>query len=258
MSLSVAFLWGLLAALGLMILVWGAAMRRRDASLVDRFWGIGFIVVGVLWWGMAGFPAAGLWMLVPVALWGLRLSAYITWRNWGHGEDTRYTAMRGELSDAAFARRSLVTIFGLQGALVAVIGLPVLAGVSAQSMQPLLLAAGLAVWAFGFVFETVADLQMARFRADPQRRGEVMDRGLWRYSRHPNYFGEIVVWVGYGLLALAAGGWWGIPSAVLMIVLILRVSGVTLLESHLHETRPGYADYVARTPALVPGRPRRR
>ena len=122
--------------------------------------------------------------------------------------------------------------------------------------------AGAALFAAGFLFETVGDVQLARFKADPassgRNGGRVMDRGLWRFTRHPNYFGECVLWWGLGLIAMATGwgAWWTLASPVLMTVLLLRVSGVTLLESHLQETRPGYAEYVRRTNAFVPGRPK--
>ncbi|WP_026340728.1 DUF1295 domain-containing protein [Thioalkalivibrio sp. ALJT] len=256
MAGGTVFMVGLAAVLVLMTAVWLASVQRRDASLVDRYWGLAFVLFTGVVWGLSGWPLHGLWIVLPVLFWGLRLSIFIAWRNWGHGEDGRYTAMRAGRSERAFAARSLVTIFWLQGALVAVIGLPMLAVVQADGLWwPLALAAVL-VWAVGLGFETLADTQMARFRAEPANRGQVMDRGLWRYSRHPNYFGEIVVWTGFGLLALAAGGWWALPSAVLMILLILRVSGVTLLERRLHDSRPGYADYVRRTNTLIPGPPR--
>ena len=250
------FLAGLAAVLVLMTGVWAASVVRRDASLVDRYWGLGFVLVTLVWWGLSGWPPQALWIVIPVLLWGLRLSAFISWRNWGHGEDGRYTDMRAGRTDGAFAARSLVTIFWLQGGLVAVIGLPMLAVIQAEGLWWPLAAAGIVAWAAGLFLEAVADAQMARFRADPASRGQVMDRGLWRYSRHPNYFGEIVVWIGFALLALAAGGWWAVPSAVLMILLILRVSGVTLLERRLQVSRPGYADYVRRTNTLIPGPPR--
>jgi steroid 5-alpha reductase family enzyme len=253
----VLFLVGLLAALALMGLVWIFSVPLRDASLVDRFWGLGFVVVAFVWWVLSDAPATGWVMLVPVVLWGLRLSAHISWRNWGHGEDGRYTEMRGERSERAFAVRSLFTIFWLQGALVAVIGLPMLASVQGGAPVWALVWLGWAVWLFGFLYETVADWQLARFKADPGNRGRVMDRGLWHYSRHPNYFGEVVVWLGYGLIALAFGGWWALPSVALMIFLILRVSGVSLLDRRLSESRPGYRDYAERTNALIPGLPRR-
>ncbi|WP_043740310.1 DUF1295 domain-containing protein [Thioalkalivibrio nitratireducens] len=251
------FLWGLLASLALMSLVWVFSVPRRDASLVDRFWGLGFVWVALLWWWFAGRPASAWVMLVPVILWGLRLSAYITWRNWGHGEDARYTEMRAERSDAAFARRSLVTIFWLQASLLAVIALPMLASVRGGMPLWPLVWLGWAVWLSGFVYESVADWQLARFKADAGNRARLMDRGLWRFSRHPNYFGEIVVWLGFGLIGLAFGGWWALPGVALMIFLILRVSGVALLDRRLGETRAGYREYARRSNALIPGPVRR-
>ncbi len=250
------FIMGLFSAIALMSLVWIFSVPLRDASLVDRVWGLGFVVVAFVWWVLAGTPETAWVMLVPVTLWGLRLSAHITWRNWGHGEDARYTDMREDRSEFAFAVRSLFTIFWLQGALVAVIGLPMLAGVQGGSPIWALVWLGWAVWLFGFLYETVADWQLARFKADPGNQGRVMDRGLWHFSRHPNYFGEIVVWIGYGVIALAFGAWWAVPSVALMIFLILRVSGVTLLDRRLSGSRPGYREYASRTNALIPGPPK--
>lgn len=250
------YILGLLAALALMSLVWIWSVPFRDASLVDRFWGLGFVVVALVWWLLSGTPATGWVMLVPVILWGLRLSGHITWRNWGHGEDARYTEMREDRSEYAFAVRSLFTIFWLQGVLVAVIGLPMFAGVRGGEPVWALVWLGWAVWLFGFLYESVADWQLARFKADPENRGRVMDRGLWRFSRHPNYFGEIVLWLGFGLIGLAFGGWWALPSVALMIFLILRVSGVALLDRRMTEGRPGYREYAERTNALIPGPPK--
>lgn len=250
------FLLGLLSAIALMSFVWIWSVPLRDASLVDRFWGLGFVVVALVWWLLSGTPASAWVMLLPVLVWGLRLSAFITWRNWGHGEDARYTEMRGERSEYAFAIRSLFMIFWLQAALLAVIGLPMLASVQGGDPVWILVGLGWAVWLFGFLYETIADWQLARFKADPGNHGHVLDRGLWRYSRHPNYFGEIVLWVGFGLIALAFGGWWALPSVALMIFLILRVSGVSLLDRRMLESRPGYREYVERTNALIPGLPR--
>jgi steroid 5-alpha reductase family enzyme len=251
------FLMGLMASIALMSFVWIFSVPLRDASLVDRFWGLGFVVVALVWWSLSGYPGTAWVVLIPVILWGLRLSAHIAWRNWGHGEDARYTAMREDRTDQAFAIRSLFTIFWLQGALVALIALPMLASVQGGVPVWPLVGLGWAVWLFGFLYETVADWQLARFKADPVNRGLVMDRGLWRFSRHPNYFGEIVLWLGYGLIGIAFGGWWALPSVALMIFLILRVSGVTLLDRRMSETRPGYREYAERTNALIPGPPRR-
>lgn len=259
MSNGAAALLGVVAALGLMLIVWLASLRLRDASLVDRFWGTGFVLLAWVYWFTAGAPAAGLFMVLPVTLWGLRLSAYLSWRNWGHGEDYRYREMRDK-HGSRFPWVSLWTVFMLQGALMWLIAMPLVYGARVPEGDALiapLAAVGLVVWAFGFVWESVADVQLARFKADPDNRGRVMDRGVWRYSRHPNYFGEIVLWWGFFLIGAAAGGWWTLVSAALMTFLLMRVSGVTLLEKKLNETRPEYGDYMARTNTLLPGSPRR-
>ncbi|MDN3517475.1 DUF1295 domain-containing protein [Aquisalimonas lutea] len=251
-------LLGLTSSLLLMVLVWIASLVRRDASLVDRFWGAGFVLLAWVYWFAAGAPAAGLLMVLPVTLWGLRLSAYLTWRNWGHGEDYRYREMRAH-HGRRFPWVSLWTVFVLQGMIMWVVAMPLVYGTRVPSADVLvwpLAAAGLALWLAGLTWEAVADAQLARFKADPANRGRVMDRGLWRYSRHPNYFGEAVLWWGFALIAAAAGGWWTMLSAALMTFLLARVSGVTLLERKLTDTRPAYRDYVARTNALVPGPPR--
>jgi steroid 5-alpha reductase family enzyme len=249
------FFWGWLLMLAAMAVVWVFSVGLRDASLVDRFWGLGFVLVGLFWWWLADQPVSAGWMLIPVALWGLRLSGYITWRNWGHGEDRRYTAMREGRSVTGFALRSLVMIFWLQASLLVVIALPIFAAV--RGGEPLLpvVWAGLFVWIFGFLYEAVADAQLHRFRQDPGNRGRIMNRGLWRYSRHPNYFGEIVVWVGFGIIALGFGAWWSIPSVFLMAFLLVRVSGVRLLDEQLSKSRPGYREYCEQTPALIPRPP---
>lgn len=248
---------GLALVLGLMVLIWLASLWLRDASLVDRYWGAGFVLLAWLYWLSAGTPLAGLPVVVATTLWGSRLSLYLTWRNWGHGEDYRYRDMR-RVHGRRFPLISLGTVFLLQGVILWLVAMPLLpAAMAPAAGSGSLLVAGLLVWALGFVWEAVADVQMARFRADPANRGRVMDRGLWRYSRHPNYFGEILVWWGVFLMAAAVGGWWTAFGPALMTVLLLRVSGVSLLERKLNATRPAYRDYVARTNALIPAPPRR-
>lgn len=256
---AVALVVGFAAATGLMVLVWIASLIRRDASLVDRFWGAGFVLLAWVYWLTAGAPALGLLMVLAVTLWGLRLSGYISWRNWGHGEDYRYQEMRYKHGER-FPWVSLWTVFVLQGVLMWFIAMPVFHGARAHDTEAMiesLAVAGVALWLVGLVWETVADAQLARFKSHPENRGRVMDEGLWKYSRHPNYFGEIVIWWGFFLMAASVGGWWTFISAALMSFLIARVSGVTLLEKKLSETRPAYRAYVARTNALIPGPPRR-
>jgi len=243
-----------------MLALWLLSLALRDASIVDIWWGPGFALIAtVSWWlGSGGDPERRALASILVALWGVRLGGYLAWRNLGHGEDPRYQAMRRH-HGTRFPIVSLFTVFALQGSLLWFVSLPVQA-VHVSSGGPLgaLDAVGTALVAVGLFFETVGDLQLARFRADPANRGRVMDRGLWRYTRHPNYFGDCCVW--WGLYAIAAAtplGVWTILSPAAMTFLLLRVSGVALLERSIGKRRPEYADYVARTSAFLPKPPRR-
>ena len=262
MSWWQVWLSGLGAIVVLMVGTWVVSVARRDASIVDRVWGIAFVVAA--WtYVVAADDVAGRAVLtaVLVTLWGLRLAGYITWRNWGEGEDPRYQAMR-ERNPDGFALRSLFTIFLGQGVLAWVISLPLLA-VAIDPTPPLwtvLDVLAVVAWAVGLYFEAVGDWQLARFLADPTNRGKVMDRGLWRYTRHPNYFGDSTVWFGYGALAAAAGAWWAWVGPVLMWLFIVKVSGVALTEKRMgreKSKREGYDEYVARTNAFFPGPPGR-
>lgn len=194
-------------------------------------------------------------MLALAAIWALRLSAYITWRNRGEPEDARYQAIREKYSPH-FELKSLGIVFLLQGVLAWIISLPLLAAITGSRPWHLVDAAAVALVLFGILFESIADTQLARFKADPGSRGRVLDSGLWRYTRHPNYFGECCVWWGFYLFAVAAGGWWSIISPILMTFLLLRVSGVALLEKDIRVRRPDYAGYIKRTNAFLPGLPR--
>jgi steroid 5-alpha reductase family enzyme len=252
-----AYLWSLLAITMLGLLFWLVSLIRRDVSVVDSAWSLLFLGGLIAYLAASTAPPGPRTALIValVAVWALRLSAYITWRNWGEGEDRRYQAMR-QKHQPGFAVKSLYLVFGLQGLLAWGIALPLAAAVSATGPLNLLDLAGVALWTLGMLFEALGDYQLARFKAQPQNRGRVMDRGLWRYTRHPNYFGECCIWWGFYLLALAAGGWWTLLSPVLMTFLLLRVSGVALLERDIGERRPGYRDYVQRTSAFLPRPPR--
>lgn len=246
---------GLGAALLLMSAVWLGSLRYQDASLVDRFWGFGFIVVVLVYQALLGFPGYGWLVVVLVTLWGARLSLHLTWRNWGHGEDARYRAMR-EAGGPQWPQQSLFTVFWLQGLILWIIAAPLFHAIAFGSLEAWLspwAMLGIAVFFIGFLYETVADTQLLMFKSDPDNRGRVFDQGLWRFSRHPNYFGEILVWWGLWGLAVAAGGWWTVFAPLLVTGLLARVSGVPLLEKRMRETRPEYAEYAARTNALIPG-----
>ncbi len=250
------WLLGLVATALPALLCWLASLPLRDVSIVDRAWSLLFVSAALCyaWFGHAT-AARMVLTLVPLLLWALRLALHITVRNWGHGEDRRYQQIRRN-HEPGFAFKSLYMVFGLQALLAWIISLPLLAALVDQRPPGWQVIPGLALWLAGFLIETIADEQLRRFRADPANPGAVMERGLWRYSRHPNYFGECCLWWGFYLLALAAGAWWAIVSPLLMTVLLLRVSGVTLLEQDIGERRPAYRDYVARTSAFVLRPPR--
>jgi steroid 5-alpha reductase family enzyme len=248
-----------LAAIALLaVLGWALSVAKRDAGIVDSLWSLFFLLGAVVYAVKidAASPRATL-LLAMVGMWALRLSAHITWRNWDEREDRRYQAIRAR-NQPGFAWKSLYLVFGLQGLLAWVISAPLYAGIGGATPLTALDYAGAALWALGFVFEAVADGQLARFKSDPATRGKVLDRGLWRYTRHPNYFGEAVLWWGWFLVAAAAGGWWTVFAPLLMTFLLLKVSGVALLEKDIGERRPDYRSYVARTNAFIPGRPRAR
>jgi steroid 5-alpha reductase family enzyme len=245
----------------LMVLTWLVSLAVTDASIVDIIWGAGFVVVAATAAIVGeGFSDRRYLVLALVGVWGLRLSGYLAWRNLGHGEDYRYLAMRKKFG-ASFWWISLFQVFLLQGVLMWVVSLPVQLSASAEepaSFGPLALL-GIAVWTVGLLFETVGDAQLAAFKADPANEGRVMDRGLWRLTRHPNYFGDFCVWWGIFLVAAETGpGRFGIIGPIVMSFLLIRVSGVAMLEKTIGKRRPGYVDYIERTSAFFPRPPKRR
>jgi steroid 5-alpha reductase family enzyme len=235
------------------LLAWCVATRRRNVGLVDIFWSL-FLLVAALWYfrSQAAPSVRAQLVLVLTAAWALRLAGHLALRNWSAPEDHRYQAIRAR-NQPGFEWKSLYLVFGLQAVLALLVAAPLYASISAGQPLQLLDYAGAALVLIGIITETVADSQLAAFRADAANRGRVLDHGLWRYSRHPNYFGEFCVWWGFFFVALAAGGWWTLLSPLLMSVLLLRVSGVTLLEKDIGARRPGYAEYVARTNSFFPG-----
>jgi steroid 5-alpha reductase family enzyme len=240
--------------------LWWVGMRRRDVSIVDIYWGPGFAVVGAVAFATgAGTDPRRFLVVTLVAMWGFRLGGYLFWRKQSQPEeDFRYAAMRRRFGDD-FWIVSLGTVFLLQAALMWVVSLPVQWAVTTPSAPSLgfLDLVGFVLWATGLTFEALGDLQLIEFKADPANAGKVMDRGLWRYTRHPNYFGDCCVWWGFYAFACATPhGWWTFIGPFVMTVLLLRVSGVPLLERSLLQRRPGYAAYVARTSAFLPRLPR--
>jgi steroid 5-alpha reductase family enzyme len=238
-------------------LTWLLSFPLRNVSIVDSLWSLMLFSAGVIY-SLGCDPRAPrlafvLWLL---ALWAGRLALYITARNLGKGEDHRYQAIRAR-NEPGFQWKSLYLVFWLQAGLAWVISLPLLGAFSSVEPLGVLDAIGAFLWLVGFVFEAGGDWQLARFKRDPANAGKVMDRGFWRYTRHPNYFGEFCVWWGFWFFALAAGAWWTLPGPLALSFLLLKVSGVTLLEKDIGNRRPQYADYVLKTNAFFPGPPRK-
>jgi steroid 5-alpha reductase family enzyme len=253
---SSSFIAGFAAILALALITWSVSLVKRDVSIVDSVWPLLFLAAAASYaWTVPQAGPRTMLVLVMVGLWALRLASYLTWRNWGEPEDRRYQEIRRR-NEPHFALKSLYIVFGLQGTLAWIISLPLLAAIAAPGNITVLDYAGVALWAVGFGFESIADWQLARFRSVPANSGQVMDQGLWRYTRHPNYFGDCCVWWGFYIIAFAAGGWWSILGPMLMSSLLLKVSGVALLEKDISKRRPAYRHYMLRTNAFFPGAPR--
>jgi steroid 5-alpha reductase family enzyme len=249
-----SYLTALAVVAGFGLIFWPVSILIKNTSIVDSLWSIFFVLAAYTFAMTANTGPRAFIVLLLVTVWGVRLSGYITWRNWGKGEDYRYQAMRER--NQPFAWKSLYIVFLLQAVLAWFISLPLLGAVTGQSAIGLLDWLGIAVVLVGIFFESVGDFQLAFFKAKAENKGKVMDRGLWRYTRHPNYFGDFCVWWGFYFLALGAGGWWSLPAPLLMSFLLLKVSGVSLLEKDIAERRPGYAVYAKQTNAFFPWFPR--
>ena len=249
------------AVVAVMTALMAVATAIGNQSIVDIAWGPGFAVIAAVSYGLSagsgGDTVRRLAVLAATAVWGLRLGAYIGRRNLGHGEDPRYTALlrrrRGNL--VVFLVRK---VYGLQGALMWLVSVPVQAAMYEHARLGSLGVAGLVVWAAGLTFESVGDWQLARFKADPANRGKVLDRGLWAWTRHPNYFGDCCVWAGLWLLALGSPvGLFAVFSPVLMTYLLLNFSGKALLERRMLRSKgDAYAAYLSRTSGFFPLPPR--
>ena len=246
------------AILGMMTLLWLVSLHLKNASIIDIFWGIGFIVVAWLAFALTpqGYLPRKLLIGTLVTLWGLRLAIHIGLRNLGKLEDFRYAKWRAE-HGTRWWWFSFIQVFLLQGFLMWVISAPILAAMT--SGFPAILTPldwlGALLWAFGLLFEAGGDAQLMAFKTNPANKGKLFTGGLWKYTRHPNYFGEALVWWGFYLIALAAGRWWTMFSPVLMTYLLLKVSGVAMLERTMRQ-KPDFEEYKRRTSAFFPWFPK--
>jgi steroid 5-alpha reductase family enzyme len=242
----------------MMTLLWLSSLLTKDASIVDRFWGAGFVLIA--WVLQVMHPAEEysvtrhlvLWF---VTIWGLRLSLYIHFRNQGHGEDYRYLEMRNH-HGSRFWWYSFLSVFLLQGVLMLMVAAPVILVLSSPDVGNLTLfgVVGMIVWCFGFILEAGGDWQLAQFKKNPANKGQLLTSGLWSITRHPNYFGDALQWWGLGVFAVPYGSFASLTllGPLVMTLFIRKVSGVDLLEKNLSSTKPGYENYIQSTPPFLP------
>lgn len=247
---------------GCMLALWLISIRIRNISIVDIFWGPGFGVLALVTYFVAadaGVESRKMLLTALTVVWSLRLGAYMLWRNAGKGEDPRYTAAYRSRYTSNLNMHTLTKVFLLQGALIWLISAPLQLGSYLNTPERLgaPALAGSVMWLIGFLFEAIADAQLARFKSDPANRGKILDTGLWRYTRHPNYFGNACLW--WGLFMIACDHWLGLItvfSPLLMTHFLLNVTGKRLLEKRMQRARPEYAAYIARTSGFFPWPPR--
>jgi steroid 5-alpha reductase family enzyme len=260
MSFFHIYIQALLVIMILMTVLWIISITIKNVSIVDIFWGTGFVITcGFYFINSHGNEYRKIILMTLVALWGLRLSVYLAWRNMGKGEDFRYREFRRKYGERRYWWISFFQTFLLQGLLMWLISAPLLGAqyFGKDSSPGLIDFTGIALWITGFAFETGGDLQLARFKAVPANKGKVLDTGFWHYTRHPNYFGDSAVWWGFGLICISSGSYLPALGSLLMTALIIRVSGVALLEKTLKEHKPQYRDYIEKTSSFIPWFPKK-
>lgn len=260
MSFFHIWIQGLAVIMTMMTLLWIVSVIIKNVSIVDLFWGFGFVVAAWFYFLYGeGNETRKLVVSILVSVWGLRLSAYLIWRNYGKGEDFRYRQFRKNYGEKRYCWVSFFQTFLLQGVLMWLISAPLLGAQHFGAGRSLNFhdGIGLFLWITGFHFEAGGDWQLASFKSNPENRGRVLDSGFWRYTRHPNYFGDSAVWWGYGFISLASGSWLPALGSLLMTLLIIKVSGVAMLEKSLKEQKPQYREYIERTSAFIPWFPKK-
>jgi steroid 5-alpha reductase family enzyme len=251
---------GLLLILIMMTILWLVSVIVKNVSIVDLFWGLGFVLTACFYFlHTKGFESRKIILIILVAVWGLRLSIYLAWRNIGKGEDFRYRQFRKKYGEKRYWWISFFQTFLLQGILMWLISAPLLGAQYYGQNRSLgiLDIVAILIWITGFIFETTGDFQLAHFKADAGNKGKVLNKGLWKYTRHPNYFGDSAVWWSYGILCLASGSYFPLLGSLLMTALIIKVSGVSLLEKSLKEQKTQYKDYIEKTSAFIPWFPKK-
>ena len=238
--------------------LWIVSVIIKNVSIVDLFWGLGFVLTTTLYFIKTdGAGTRKIILLFLVTIWGVRLSVYLAWRNLGKGEDFRYAQFRKSYGEKRYWWISFFQTFLLQGILMWLISAPLLGAQYYNNTISILDYTGIALWIIGFCFEAGGDFQLSRFKAELSNKGKVMDKGFWHYTRHPNYFGDSSVWWGFGLFCLASGSYLPLLGSVLMTALIIKISGVALLEKSLKEQKPEYKEYIEKTSSFFPWFPKK-
>lgn len=248
--------YSFLYTLPLMLLAWMLSCHQRNVGLVDIFWSLFFLSACFIHFALSPMITARAWLvLILVSIWALRLATYLAWRNLGKAEDRRYVAIR-ERNQPGFAWKSLYLVFLFQLVLATLISPPLHAAMQSSSPLYWLDALALLIWLIGFLWESAADCQLASFKNNKNNQGKLLRTGVWRYCRHPNYFGESLVWLAYGLLAVAGGSYWPLISVAVMIILLMRYTGVGLMEKDITHRHPDYQAYIQSTNAFFPWFPK--
>lgn len=252
--------WVLVALAALIVATWLVGRRLRRFAIIDVVWGLGFVVAAaVTFVASAGHGDDGRrWLLlVLTAAWGLRLAGYLAWRQRDGAEDPRYTALLERAPAGKGELHMLTRVYVFQLVVMFLVAMVQVVGMFATGPLTWVAWLGVAVWAVGMFFEVVGDAQLAAFKADPANRGRIMDRGVWAWTRHPNYFGDTAVW--WGLFLVTASSWPGVLtvlSPLLMTWALAFRTGKPLTEKRM-AGRPGWAEYAARTSSFIPRPPRR-
>lgn len=255
------FFGGFLVIMAQMFVLWLVSIKLKNVSIIDPFWGLGFVLVaGYYFSNYQGHDLRSKLVFILVSIWGLRLFIHLLVRNWNKAEDYRYAQFRQDYGVRRYWWFSFFQVFLLQGVLLWIISAPLLAAMYSGTANDFNFfdLMGVLLWLIGFIFEAGGDYQLVRFKKDPKNKGKLLTTGFWNYTRHPNYFGDAAVWWGFGCFSIASGAYYPVLSSILMSWLLLKVSGVALLERNLKHNKPGYQDYVKRTNAFLPWFPRKK